>query len=171
MAARKSTQFSSYEGKVPQWKVNLALGRIRAFGFPKDEWQDVLQELVVDLMAFRYDPAKANGAKESTALCSVVNNRLMTIVRGRERSRARLRRHGAVVPTAYEDRTPLRLDVRTVVASLTPFERAVCAGLARDDSRHQIAQALGRGWHTVDRAIGAIQARFEELGMEDWLCE
>ena len=170
MAARNRTQFSSYEGKVPQWKVNLTLGRIRAFGFPKDEWQDVLQDVVVDIMKFRFDAARANGAKESTALCAVVNNRLMSIMRGRERSRDRTRRHAAAVPFLYEDRTELQLDVRSVVASLAPFEQTVCAGLARGDSRHQIALALGCGWYKVDRAVEAIRARFEELGLEDWLC-
>jgi hypothetical protein len=162
MAARNSTQFSSYEGKVPQWKVNLALGRIRAFGFPKDQWQDVLQDVVVDIMKFRFDAARA--------LCAVVNNRLMSIMRGRERARERTRQHAAAAPVLYEDRTELELDVRSVVASLAPFEQTVCAGLARGDSRHQIALALGCGWYKVDRAVEAIRARFEKLGLEDWLC-
>jgi hypothetical protein len=170
MVARNGMQFSSYEGEVPQWKVNLALGRIRAFGFPKDDWQDVLQDVVVDIMKFRFDAARANGAKESTALCAVVNNRLMSIMRGRERLRDRTLQHAAAVSVLYEDRTELELDVRMVVASLAPFAQAVCTGLARGDSRHQIALALGCGWYKVDRAVEAIRARFEELDLEDWLC-
>jgi len=171
MAGRETAHFSSYEGQVPQWKVNLAIGRIRAFGFPKDQWQDVLQEVVIEILKFRFDTARSNGAKESTALCTVVNNRLMSIMRGCERSRERTRQYAAAVPLLYEDRTEMELDVRSVVASLAPFAQAVCAGLARGDSRHQIALALGCGWRKVARTVEAIQMRFEQLGMEGWLCE
>jgi len=170
MVGRETAHFSSYEGQVPQWKVNLALGRIRAFGFPRDQWQDVLQEVVIDILKFRFDTTRSNGAKESTALCAVVNNRLKSIMRNGERSRERTRQYAAATSLLYEDRTELQLDVRSVVASLAPFEQTVCAGLARGDSRHQIALALGCGWYKVDRAVVAVRARFEELGLEDWLC-
>ena len=71
-----------YEELFDDWKIELALGRIRVMGFPKRDWPDLMQELAMVMLECRYDPAKANGATEETALFAVVSRRVLHLLRG-----------------------------------------------------------------------------------------
>ena len=57
-----------YRGVVKDWKVELIRDRIRARGILDGEAQDLEQELVLKVRDSRFDPAKSNGAAESTIL-------------------------------------------------------------------------------------------------------
>lgn len=173
-------QPNPYEGCVEPWKFDLALARIRAFRLPKDRWEDSLQQLAVAIVGFRYTPNRANGAKESTALCTLINNQLRFQRRAEQREQARLTRHrdglGLTPANAdrhplltYEDDVPLRLDVRLATANLPPRQQAVCEGLSRGDSVRQIADALGCSWHAVRRLIAGIRAHFKQIGLDGWV--
>ncbi|MDP6558153.1 MAG: ECF-type sigma factor [Pirellulaceae bacterium] len=70
---------------------------------------------------------------------------------------------------SYEDATPLRLDVHTALSQLSDDEREVCEALSHGFSIHEIATRLGCDWHTVNRRITRIRARFTELGLDGWL--
>jgi len=169
MARKRRSRSNDYAGMVPQWKVNLALSRIKAFGFPKDQWPDILQHLVIEMVDFEFDAA--SGAKESTALCAVLNNHLMKLVRTEERARARNERHKFEVPAVCDEPTALFMDVRSALPALTSRERAVCEGLGRGESVHRIAQDLGCAWRTVDRIVEAVRVKFRRLGLDGWVEE
>jgi len=167
----KTRQTNQYDGCLEQWKVNLALARIRAFRVPRDEWPDALQRLVLAMLRFRFDPQR--GAKESTALCRLINNRLTSMLRSWHRERDRLARHHAEAEhgghLVYEDNVALRFDVRLAVAQLPALERIVCAYLMRGDSVRQIAARLGKSWPTVQRIVGHVRRRFEAIGLNAWV--
>ena len=169
-----------YKGQIEPWKIHLAISRIKTFGFPKPDWLNILQELAMVLMNFTFEPAKANGAKQSTALCAVIDRQLKTMIRAEVRESAKIHRYAqnllhtspAVVDghdLGYMETTPLRMDVREAVGHLTPFQRAICEGLGNGKSAHQIAKELGVGWHTVKRAIALIRMYFAGIGLGGWV--
>ena len=163
---------NAYGGVIECWKVELALRRIRRFGFPRHEWNDALQELVMEILCFNYDSDRANGATEATVLCSLINNQLMTMQRAKERRRRKLEEHMARLRDedfSCLDKTPLCLDVQEAASTLTPYERHICAGLRQGDSVRQIARNLGSTWHAVKGAILGIRARFQAMGLEGWV--
>jgi RNA polymerase sigma factor (sigma-70 family) len=142
-------------------------------GFRCDEIEDVQQELILDVMSFRYETAKSNGATETTALIALIDNRLKKMVRAQARYRAHVDQFRQEAERSYE---PLAddqraIDVRDVVETLPPREKKVSCLLGRGYSKHEIARMLGCGWHTVDRIVGRIRERFEECGPDVWMCD
>jgi DNA-binding NarL/FixJ family response regulator len=165
MATRTVTK--DYGGVVEPSAVRLALARIRRFGFPRHEWPDLLQKLALEISGFAFDPAKANGATELTAICCLVDRRLISALRAKRRYQKRI---GKVRPEdAYEEQPGLRLDVREALAGLSPREQAVCEGLSRGDTISEIAKALECGRATIRRLIEKIRQRFTALGLDGWV--
>lgn len=132
------------------------------------------------LIRFRHRPAKSNGAKPETALCTIVNRRLCAILRGPARDQDRIDARIADLGLtgdperdeqrlSYEEPTALRLDVRQQVAAMTPFDQAVCRGLIRGTNTRRIAQALDCDWHTVRRAVVRICRQFEAVGLHGYV--
>lgn len=166
-----------YDGAFEQWMARLALSRIKAMGFPKREWSDLMQDLAVVILEFEYDPTHANGAKEETALYAVINRHLRFMMRSRCRERRRFERHlrrmgvredGSYLPgtePCIENDGPLSVDVQRVMSELSRFDRVVAKGLARGLRRGVIARKLGCDWKTVDKARRRIKRRFEVLGI------
>lgn len=160
----------SYDGLVEQWKVDLIVRRARRMGFRRDELPDIQQEIVMDVLEFRYDPARSNGAKERTVLQTLIDNCLRHIKRTAMRDRAKVERFRDRVEETYDaTEQELALDVRDAVADLPPRERDVCRALADGCSRHEIARQLGCGWHTVDRLIRRIRDHFQKIGLDGWV--
>ena len=150
-------------------------------GFRPEELDDVMQEILPEVLAFRFDSRKSNGATERTALTALVNNRLTFLQRCRAR---RLKTHERYleaigltgdksVEQIAEDLDPeagaLAYDVREAVAGLEPQEQAVCAALSRGDNRLGIARATGMTRCAVARMIERIRDRFEALGLDAWV--
>lgn len=160
-----------YGSLMEPWKADLIVSRAKRMGFRCDEIEDVQQEIIIDVVRFRYEAAKSNGASEATALTALIDNRLKKFVRTQARYRARLEllRHEAAPEYEQAAHDELRIDVETVVASLPEKERRVCRALGSGLSRHEIARTLGCGWHTVDRIVRRIRKRFEECGLDAWV--
>lgn len=180
MAARTNDiKLPKYEGVIQTWKVKLAVSRIRAFRLPMDEWEDALQEIAIAILQFRFDPAKANGAKESTALCSLINNILRMTVRLKQRDRRRLDKYASRQPHAFDQETgeplsedssaSLRMDVAAAVKAMTRFERSICMRLCRGDSMKAIAQQLRCDRGRVRRTVAAIRRRMRLAGIDGWM--
>lgn len=169
---------SMYEGAFEQWKARLALSRIKALGFPRREWQDLMQELAVAIVEFEYDPDHVNGAKEETVLYAVINQHLLFMMRSRCRERRRFERHlrrmgvrkdGTYLPgtePCCEHDGPLSADVQRVMGELSKFDRVVAKALARGLSRGAIARRLKCDWKTVNKAQRRIKQRFDDLDID-----
>ncbi len=76
---------ANYRRLVEQWKVELNERRARKKGFRPDEVDDVLQDVLPVVVAFRFEPERSNGATETTALVAVIDKRLAHIRRGHAR--------------------------------------------------------------------------------------
>jgi len=164
---------NDYTGTVERWKVDLARSRIRDFGIVETEEGDLLQDLVLKIRRFRFDPAKANGGGGGTALRRIIDNYLVDHIRSKERRKGRTRRYGRLVTRRddHEDDTPLRLDVRLAIEQLPDLDRAVCEGLARGKPKTHIARDLGFHPKVVYRAVRRVRQRFQRIGLGRWLGE
>lgn len=180
MTSLRQELVESYEGELERWKIDLALSRIVRFGFPEHEWHERMQDLAIEMVNFRYVPAKPDGASESTVLYSLVTNRLRDCLRRKYRREEKSESLDALIESrgeALEDSQRLRrrdvkpcvLDVRAAVAELPPKERAVCQGLLEGESIAEIARRLRCGWHTVNRTLARVRGRFEEMGLRGWI--
>lgn len=157
---------NDYAGLVAPWKVELIVIRAKRMRFHDCEIEDAQQEIIFDILAFRYDPTHPNGATERSALTSLIDNRLRNIVRARMRYRAKVE----CVEPAPEDYDPtdelqMAIDVRDAVAALDPRQQRVCADLADGYSRRQIARRMGCGWHRVNRLVDEVRDHFRSRGL------
>ena len=165
-------EMPKYDGVIEEWKVDLIASRAKLLGFRKHELPDAMQEAVLELLNFDYDPDHENGAKESTVLTTVIDNRLRKMKRSATRYNGYLKRMGYGATEFSRDEVDERaMDVASIVASLTPREQAVCQGLAEGQSKTQIARQLGCGWHTVDRIVTGLQEHFRQVGLGGWVGE
>jgi len=173
---------NEYGEVIEHWKIALIRRRARRMGFRQDEMADVQQQVVLAMEAFRYDPARANGASEKTALTSLADRQLSTL------RRAKLRREQLMAAMESEQHeisdqrtghgdhreaeraVDLVIDVREVVAQLSAADRSICSALSDGQSINQIARTLGCSWHTAKHRIDGLRQHFEHIGMDGWIC-
>jgi len=164
---------NSYRNVVPTWQVELVVRRARRMGFRADELADLQQRIVPHLAAFQFDVARSNGAAPRTALVALVDQQLKAAARASARYRRHLQRWHQVTPprqlVVSADNTALAFDVQQAVTTLPARERAVCDALATGASLADIAAQLHCSWHVVRRLVRNIHARFEALGLGDWV--
>lgn len=162
-----------YDGLIEQWKVELIEGCARRMGFPAHQIDDLKQDIVPELIAFKFDTSKSNGAKESTAVQAIIMNQLRNKQRTYAREQTKIERYKQLMPRCDESQMSMRPceleDVRDAIAGLTPFCKEVALRLINGESREYIRKQLGCSWHTVDRAIRRIIEHFQELNPEGWL--
>lgn len=162
---------NNYDGVIESWKVELIRSRARRLGFRCHDLEDAEQEVILDVMNFKFDPAKSNGATERTALTSLIDHQLITFQRT-------LRRHERLVQlddgdegraSEPTDSQAIALDVRQVVERLSDDEQVVCAALSRGESVAQIARQLSVGWHAANQIVNRVRERFTALGVDGWV--
>ena len=158
-----------YDGVLEPWKVDLIIARAKCMGFRKDELPDLMQDLALILSRFEYDPDRADGAKEGTAVQAVVDNHLLFARRTAERYQAAVEA-GAPrsEPMCDAEDDELAYDVQEILETLPEQERLICLGLAEGRSKDELAAQLGCSWHTVHKAVRRMASHFRELGLEGW---
>lgn len=165
-----------YEGAFEQWKVTLALSRIKALGFPERDWPDLMQDLAVVILEFQYDPNHDKGASEQTVLYAVISlyllHRMRDLYRHRERFAEYLHSLGVRDDGSYVGPDPcietdygLGPDVEHALSGLSRFDRAVAAGLAAGMSKAALARKLDCEWNTIQKATLRIGKCFGQFGL------
>lgn len=171
---------NQYPPELPKWKIKLIQRRALRMGFRHHELDDTLQHIVPHVLKFVFDPARANGACEQTALVALIDQQLKALARAQSRYRRHLeqlrhdlgaQRNGDVVPAAAlcDEPTELVLDVQLAVAGLSSPERDVCTALGNGCSLAQIARDMGCTWHELRRTIESIRIRFQIMGLAGWV--
>jgi len=172
---------NEYGELVERWKVDVILDMARKKGFRPDELDDVQQEIVPAVLAFRFDSQKSNGATERTAVTALVNRRLTFIQRGRARQLKHHERYMELIglkndkpfeeiaEDVHPDAVAMAFDVREAVAGLPAQEQAVCAALSRGDNRLGIAKAMGLTRSAVECLIRHIREQFHAGGLDAWV--
>ncbi len=163
---------NSYAGFLEKWKSDLITARARRFGLRGHDLAEAQQVIALHIGRFTFDPARSNGASETTALTALIDRQLKSLHRARSRYThrvgARISR-ALLASVSYEERHELILDVQNALNRLTPDEQSVCRGLAHGNSIARIAHDLTFSWHKVRRIIAHVRARFATLGLDGWL--
>jgi len=166
-----------YPGLIDDWKVQLVRRRARQLGFRRHELGDALEELILPILQFRFDPDRSHGASEKTALCALIDHQLKALVR----KQARYRKH---VKALCQSRTPLkrcrkhvlpstadfsspgeRMEFAELLAPLSSEQHQVCLALIDGHSIAQIAESLGCSWHRINRIIDQVRHHLRQQGV------
>jgi RNA polymerase sigma factor (sigma-70 family) len=165
----QQTSFKDTHG----WKLDLIARRARRLGLRGPDIDDAVQELALDVLDFDYDPQRAGGASEPAVLAGVIDNRLVSLLRSRDRYQMHLARLAADLGPDSEidesqdlSRCELRSDVCDLVNALPADYQDVCLRLMAGESLAEIADARECGWHTIRRMLDQIRATFVEAGIE-----
>ncbi|MCC6906834.1 MAG: hypothetical protein IT430_02745 [Phycisphaerales bacterium] len=163
---------NEYRGVMDDWQMRLIDARARRMGLDNHSRDDVAQQIAIETAKFKSDPVRSGEALQPNAVLSTIVNRQVRsaarrCARDRERKQQMCQRGG--IPTEYESKHEMEVDVRTAVSELSPREQRVCAMLAEGESIASIARELECGWHTVERLIADIRQRFESMGLDGWL--
>ena len=165
----QQTSFQDTHG----WKLDLIARRARRLGLRGPDIDDAVQDLALVVLDFDYDQQRAGGASEPAVLAGVIDNRLVSLLRSRDRYQMHLAQIAADIrPESEIDESQdlshceLRSDVRDLVNALPADHRDVCHRLMDGESLAEIADDVGCGWHTVRRMLDRIRATFVEAGIE-----
>jgi len=162
----------NYGAELEPWKARLIVSRAKRLGFAGHDLADAQQEVILDVLAFRFDESRSNGASEATALTSLIDRGLRAFRRCRVRYTNRIEKYASALGSdACETSTPqsLVMDVRDAVAGLSPEDRMLCTDLADGKTIRRIAAERGCSWSTVRREVARLQRHFEELGLDGWM--
>lgn len=172
---------NSYVGMVQSEVPHLIISRARRYRVGRDEIDDLQQQIVPLLAGFRFDPARSNGASPATAMTAVVDRQIKAHLRSKHRYQQRLLRLQAVsgeagrngttalTQVARSEPADLRIDLERTMSRFSPRDREICQGLSHGLTITAIAQQLGCGRDTVDRAVIRIRRMFEAAGLRAWI--
>ena len=167
----------NYGDLVEQWKVELIVQRARHFGVPEHDWPDIQQSIILEIINFKYDPKNAQGAEERTALTTLIDNRIIDLLRRQtnqdERHEEYLHKSGFTIPReealAYSPNNALCCEIKDLIGRLSDDEKDVCAGLMEGYSIRQLARKLRCRQQSIQHMIHNIRRIFKELGFDKWM--
>jgi RNA polymerase sigma factor (sigma-70 family) len=161
-----------FEGAVERWRAEVIIRYARRVGFRGADLDDAVQEVVLETLSFRFDPAKANGRSEAQAFGGLVRRKLMDLRRAQLRRGKRFLNCDELPdrPDPRQREPETTYDLKDALAHLTAREQEVCALLAAGLSTQEVAKRLQCGWHTVERTIVQLReylaSRGQAVGLE-----
>lgn len=163
-------ELPDYEGLIEKWKVDLIKSRARMMKFRKHELPDAMQEAVLEVLDFEYDPNNSAGAKESSALTAIIDRRLRKMQRAEIRYRKHVERKGRTMSMYSSEGVDVcGIDTKSVITELHPREQRICRMIAEGYKQDEIAEAVGCSERTVRRTLCRLRGRFAELGLRGWV--
>lgn len=170
---------NQYEGLVDAWKVQLIAARARRKGFDADKIQDAQQEIILDVIAFEYDPANPAGASEETILRRLIDGKLCNMLRSEMRRKkheslyADMKSSGHFKDSEEQPITSDQSDLPLIafddiLKSLDDVTAEACRMITHGYSRREIAESLGVCERTVRNMIVRIREHLERAGYQGW---
>lgn len=158
-------------------KLDLVKCRARIMGFRRHDLEDAVQEVMLSVLEFEYDPEQPDGGAETTALTTVIDRKLVSLKRVN-------RRHARIAqwatdelaakcqgledgPSSEDDRANHCLtkeEVACIIAKMDDDMQQVCQLLMDGQTTNAIAAQLGMGWERVVRLVSLIRERFAAAG-------
>lgn len=158
-------------------KLNLIKSRAHLLGFRRHDLEDAVQEVMLAVLEFEFEPEKSNGATESTALTTVIDRRLKSLKRASRRYSGLIERAGHHLAAEHQacDDGPCQLErtgedrvlsgeVEAAIGEMDAEMQRVCRLLMEGLATKAIAEELRMGWHRANRLVTAIRERLEAAG-------
>ena len=158
-------------------KLDLVKSRARIMGFRRHDLEDAVQEVMLSVLEFVYDPENSKGATETTALTTVIDRRLALLIRAKRRYAGLLNRAAAYLaadhqgfedgPCIEDDAAEHRLtseEVASIIATMDDDMQQVARLLMDGLSTKAVAEQVDMSWHRADRIVNAIRERLEAAG-------
>lgn len=159
-------------------KLDLVKSRARIMGFRRHDLEDAVQEVMLSVLEFQYDPEQPDGGSETTALTTVIDRKLVSLKRVH-------RRHARIAqwatdelaarcqgfedgPCVGDDSAEHRLageEVASIIATMDDDMQQVARLLMDGQSENAIADQLGMGWQRVARLVSRIRDRLQAAGL------
>lgn len=165
-------------------KLNLIKSRARHMGFRRHDLEDAVQEVMLAVLEFEYEPGKPNGGSESTALTTIIDRKLLDLKRSKRRYAGLIERATDRLAVEYrgcedgpfeEDRSGegriVTGEVSTALAGLDAETLQIAQLLMEGMSTKAIAEQLGTSWHRADRLVSTIRERLEDAGLNPSITE
>ncbi len=195
MESSKQYGLNEYARNTIRHKARQLIGK---YGFTRDDYEDLTQEMAVDLLTrlSKFDPAKAG---PNTFVARIIDRKISSLIRHRKQRMRDFRRqvcslddpiegedcsNGSLGETISQDehdlrtgrharpeldRIDLRLDVCLAISSLPPDLRVLAERLVTQ-SITETAHELGVPRSTLyEKGIARLRKAFEDKGLNTYL--
>ena len=165
-------------------KLSLIKSRARLRGFRQHDLEDAVQEVMLVVLEFEYEPGKPNGGSESTALTTIIDHKLIDLKRAKRCYARMIDQATDRLSAEYQgcEDGPFEVDrsgeervagaeVEIVLVGLDAESQQVARLLMDGLTQNAIAEQLGMGWQRVARLMAAIRERLEVAGLNPSVVE
>jgi len=161
---------SDYQGVVEDWKADLAISRARRLGFKRQDLEDAVQEIIMAVLAFEFDPEKAGGCSEKQSLCGLIDRRLIDLLRSKRRKTCKVDEQPVeeLVDKKSED-LDAGVDVRLALERRGETDRDLCKLLSKGRTLNQIAAKLGWSLRYTKNRIAELREYFQQYGLAEYV--
>jgi RNA polymerase sigma factor (sigma-70 family) len=166
-----------YQGIVDDETFASMYGRARRLGLAGADLDDALQEIVMEVSAFRYDPTRSNGCEEHLATSRFAEGLLRNARRKQYRANRRQemarerQRKEDTIDTLAPASIERELDIRAAVETLSDFDRQVFEVLSLGMNVREVAERMDCRWHTAQAAIERIRQKLAQKELHHPLSE
>ena len=165
-------------------KLSLIKSRARLMGFRGHDLEDAVQEVMLAVLEFQYDPEMPDGGTETTALTTVIDRRLKLLKRSQRRYAGLIDRatqqlavdhkgldDGPIIDDHSAENLVESAEVASALDGLDAETLQVAVLLMEGETQNAIADQLGMGWQRVARLTGLIRERLEAAGLNPTITE
>lgn len=172
-SVNRNAIIKNYAGIVEPRKVAVVLARAKKLGLPEHLFEDITQRMSLDVLEFKYDSKKSNGASEITAIAAVAKHKVIDMLRRMEFEKVFWERQTQTVVLERDEIKPLqmKMDILSAFTVLPPVEQEICLKLAAGQTINSITHAQGWKWEKTHQVVLGIRKRFTDLGLRDYLGE
>ncbi len=194
MKRSKVSDQLNYQAVFESWEVGVAKGIVREFcgdgkPFPRDEFDDLLQEVLTHWFFRKGTYDSTHAASPRTYMSRLVRRKLIDLLEARETDKRKTlnRALSMDAPVSEDNDAPtlgelieapealspksmeLRLDISLALRKLSPRQRTILQLKARGVENTEISGELGVHRDTIQADIRRIRKLFTNAGLEEYL--
>jgi DNA-binding NarL/FixJ family response regulator len=171
MNAKKIVQ--NYKGVLSPKKIAVILNRAKRHRLPEDMLEDVLQEIVLEMLTLNYDPNKSYQTNELTVFTSMVDHKILDIVRKIQFEKYFMEKQSHNVETQCDDIAQLQMsmDIQFALKALSTMEQQICMKLATGISINEIAAEKKWSHNKTQRVVSALRRKLTKINLKNYINE
>ncbi len=168
---KQNAIIKNYDGVIEPRTVATILAKAKRLGLPEHMREDVVQQIAIDIVRFKHDPEKSNGASEMTVVAAITKHKILDIIRRMEFEKHFLYRKSKSVVLEYSEinQLQIKMDIISALNALPQIEREICINLATGQTINRISCAIGWKWEKTQQVVLSIRKRLTDMGLWDYL--